>query len=422
MISFVNVASSERRMTMSSLKSSRKGRRRPTKPIVYHLEKYTLHQELPAQGELPGRWKVSGHNSSGSYQRIRFDAFSLREAQSKAEQILFGTTPEIPCFTLAEAFARVIPTRPVKAETREHYRQYAGYFCDWVEQNRGVIHWHQLRFEHVHDYMNCLIGRKCLSKTISHYLEPIRFTARWISQSYPEHFRNVCEGLRVPKNTGQSYLLEDQEPPGYLTIAEVYDFLNWIRENHSFVNVLGPGVALQGLCGLQLQEALRLTQANVNLEEATITIEGEVKNRWRVRRLPLPGRVLEILRESMKGNTGDKRIVRSNSEHWKAYSSLVEGALDRWAGGRRPIAPKDLRNTLPTEATNNGWAGYFVNRYLGHAPQTMAERHYHGEVSRNGKSMIDLLRDHVVKHIDLSVNCCTILHDPAKIIVLDRVI
>lgn len=164
-----------------------------------------------------------------------------------------------------------------------------------------------------------------------------------------------------------------------------------IKDHHAHAGVLMPGVALQGLSGLQLQEALRLTVPKVNLEAGTITIEGKVKNRWRVRRILFPEIVRDIQREAIETATdGDERIVRHGGRDWKAYSSLLEGVLDRWAGGRRPIPPKDLRNTLPTVATNGGWAGYFVNRCLGHSPQTIAERHYHGEVSRCGKSLEDL--------------------------------
>jgi integrase len=354
---------------------------------------------------------------SGSYQRIRFDANNLHEAQSKAENILWGTVSEAPNLTLAEAFARVIPTRSVKPETRNHYRQFAGYFCEWIEQNRAITYWHQLRFEHVHDYMNSLIDRGCTGKTISHYLEPIRFTALWISKSWPERFSNFCEGFRIPKDIGRSYLFADQQPVGYLTIAELCGFLEWIRINHPSASVIRPGVALQGLCGLQLQEALRLAVSHADFEAGTITIEREVKNRWRVRRLPLPELALDILRDAVESATEkDDRIVRHGGSHWKAYSSLVEGALDKWSGGKSPIPPKDLRNTLPTEAINGGWAGYFVNRYLGHSPQSMAERHYHGEVSRNGRNLIELLQEHVVRHVDLLVNRCTKLHDPAKVI------
>jgi len=52
--------------------------------------------------------------------------------------------------------------------------------------------------------------------------------------------------------------------------------------------VIVPGVLLQGLCGLQLQEAVRLRVNNVNLDDATITIEGDVKNKWHVRKIPVP--------------------------------------------------------------------------------------------------------------------------------------
>lgn len=402
---------------MSSLKTRKKRPARPCVQRVYRLEKYTLHLEHPGEGSLPGRWKVSGHSSSGSYRRIRFDAFGLAEAQRRAETILFGAPSEVPRFTVAEAFARVIATRPVKAETLRHYRQFAGYFCDWVEENRSITLWSQLRFEHLHDYMNSLIKRGLSGKTIGHYLEPIRFTALWTSQNWPEYYTDFCRGARVPRDIGRSCLYEDQLPPGYLSIAEVCDFLAWVKSNHPAASVICPGVALQGLCGLQLQEALRLRRSHVDPQRNTITVEGEVKNRWRIRRLPLPGLVSEILRESVDfAPQGDERIVRYSGRHWKAYSSLVEGALDRWAGGRRPIAPKDLRNTLPTEATNRGWAGYFVNRYLGHAPQSMAERHYHGELSRSGEDLTELLREKVVRPVDLLVTYCTKLHDPARVI------
>ncbi|MBE7559553.1 site-specific integrase [bacterium] len=208
---------------------------------------------------------------------------------------------------------------------------------------------------------------------------------------------------------------------GHLSIAEVCDFLDWLEANHAYAEVIRPGVALRGLCGLQLQEALRLQVQHVDLAAGTITIEGEVKNRWRVRRLPVPQRVVEILRESIAGAPRkDTRIVRYVGVDWKAYSSLVEGSLDKWAGGKRPIAPKDLRNTLPTEATNGGWDGYFANRYLGHSPQTMAERHYHGEVSRKGANLIELLREHFVKWVDLLVLDCTEFHDRRKVVRLRR--
>lgn len=209
-----------------------------------------------------------------------------------------------------------------------------------------------------------MIKRGLSGKTVGHYLEPVRFTAAWISRCWPERYANFCLGLRVPANIGHSYQFDDQKRAAYLRIAEVCDYLDWLEAHHDYAEVIRPGVALQGLCGLQLQEALRLHTKHVDLAAGTITIEGEVKNRWRVRRLPIPQYVVEILREAMTtAPKGDSRIVRYTGNHWKAYSSLVVGSLDKWAGGKRPIAPKDLRNTLPNGGDQR-WLGRLLRQPL----------------------------------------------------------
>lgn len=59
----------------------------------------------------------------------------------------------------------------------------------------------------------------------AHDLEPIRFTAQWVSQNEPSRLVNFCDGLRILKDIGHSYRLEDLRPPGYLTVAEVCDFM-----------------------------------------------------------------------------------------------------------------------------------------------------------------------------------------------------
>ena len=77
-------------------------------------------------------------------------------------------------------------------------------------------------------------------------------TANW-----PDHYQNICATLRIPNYIGQD--LEYQENVGnpVLMISEVIQFLGWLK-NYPPALVLRSGVALQGLCGLQLQEALRL--------------------------------------------------------------------------------------------------------------------------------------------------------------------
>jgi hypothetical protein len=46
---------------------------------------------------------------------------------------------------------------------------------------------------------------------------------------------------------------------------------------------------------------------------------------------------------------------------------------------------------------DEGWNTYLVDRYVGHAPQTVAERHYFGD--KKGR-MVEVFREHVAAKID----------------------
>ena len=137
----------------------------------------------------------------------------------------------------------------------------------------------------------------------------------------------------------------------------------------------------------------------VDFSEDTITIDGEVKNQWRKRRISLPDLVYEILKETQEkkdSSSCDERVVLHSSETFDAYSRLVKRALKKW----RPdlhFAPKDFRNTIQTEEIERGWNDYLLRRYVGHAARSVGERHYFGD---QGKRLINLFREQIVSCID----------------------
>ncbi|MCE7910009.1 MAG: hypothetical protein DYH02_16855 [Candidatus Omnitrophica bacterium COP1] len=83
-----------------------------------------------------------------------------------------------------------------------------------------------------------------------------------------------------------------------------------------------------------------------------------------------------------------------------AYGKLLKRAFLNW-NPKCDIAPKDLRNTLQTHAMEHaideGWNTYLVDRYVGHAPKTVAEKHYFGD--KKGR-MVEVFREHVAGKID----------------------
>lgn len=186
-----------------------------------------------------------------------------------------------------------------------------------------------------------------------------------------------------------------------LSFEEAIDFLDWLA-TYPHSEILVPAVLLQGISGLQLREVLRLRWFDVDLQTRTITIQDHpeyderVKNEYRVRRIPLPGLVWEGL-DLIQSKNG-KVVPYDGNDN--AFGKLLKRAFRKW-NADCDLAPKDLRNTLQTHAMEHaideGWNTYLVDRYVGHAPQTVAEKHYFGDKKRR---MVEVFREHVSAKID----------------------
>jgi len=191
---------------------------------------------------------------------------------------------------------------------------------------------------------------------------------------------------------------DENEGNPYLSIHGVLDFLDYLARDPKR-DCLTIGVCLQGLVGLQLQEALRLTWDKVDLEDDNITIDGEVKNQFRIRKIPIPSVVSWILRRARNTTYIGGKIIPDYA-NYDNYSHAVKREIQRW-DPEVSIKPKDLRNTIQTAAIDGGWYGYYIQRYVGHAPTTIGERHYHGD---KGKRMIEPFRKKVGDHIESEIS------------------
>ncbi|MBI1390453.1 MAG: tyrosine-type recombinase/integrase [bacterium] len=378
-----------------------------TRTNKFKTNRFTLLQERI------GRWKVSGRDSEGNYRRIRFDAPDLSEAIKQAEFLLSASaipTPVEPVpaptepeaaedpikLQISDALFRSCADRIWTEYNRRMELSYCDYFLRWIDE-LGLTHWNELRYEHVLKYQKSLVDRGLAYDTIRLYLLPVRRAAKWVASNWPRQYVNICQNLRLSRRSNQPMEYDEEAGNPYLSIPQVLDFLHWLSmnpRNHPLI----VGVAMQGLAGLQMKEALRLTWEKVNWCDETITIDGEVKNRYRIRRIPVSGIVMWILKKYSEPRGRFGFVIKEYVDH-KNYSHAVAKNLKRWDASSQ-ISPKDLRNTLQTAAIDGGWYSYYVQRYVGHAPQTIGERHYHGD---KGKRLIPLFRQQVVDHIEEEV-------------------
>jgi integrase len=279
---------------------------------------FTLHELGRTQ------WKVSGKNLAGCVKRIRFDASSIDEAIETASSILYKTADlSQPKLDIASAFDRALRAATGREKHKADLETNAEYFLDWCDI-QGLLLWEEINFEIITRYVNELAKRKLKRKTIVHYLGPIKWASLFCQLAWPRLYDDVARDIKAPKDIGPTKWQAD-EGRAALTFFEVLEFLEWLERCSPHASFLVPGVMLQGLCGLQLQEALRLRWEDTDMAEGTITIQGEVKNAYRVRKLPLP----RVVHERLKREVQKEGPVVPYPHPWRAYTHLLARVLKK---------------------------------------------------------------------------------------------
>jgi len=256
------------------------------------------------------RWRVDGLDLSGTRRRKLFFAADLQEALAKAESVLKmpGAEKVHPNLSIAETLKREAKTRTWTPETARNENNACLRFLEWVDSQK-LAFWHEMKLEHVQVYKRSLIKRDMAYDSIRLYTNPIRRASKWAASNYPDFYHDFCSSFRLNRRETASAKVGYDETAGNpgLSIGEIMDLLAWLV-NHSEWNRLTAGVALQSVAGLSLMEAYRMTWAQVNFEKSSITIEGETKNEYRVRRIPVHASVAWTLRHIR--NQADKRFIR----------------------------------------------------------------------------------------------------------------
>lgn len=259
-------------------------------------------------------------------------------------------------------------------------------FLNWMKAHYAHVRtWAELRRDQVTAYKKSLKptaksierGKTKLSDTrLRLLMQPIVQTGNYM---LTEH-----QIANVTQNLGLSAKLSKKTASVYL--VDVLNFLDFLRDQQLYS--LEAGAALQGLAGLQLLEALRLTWSKVDFKRKLVEISGEVKNEFRNRVIPIHKRCIEALERAHKNRTvkqvqelsGGYVVTSPSGEgfidvSWQNYSVRLGKAIRAW-NPKVDWAPKDLRNCLFTLGRDSGFAGSVLEEYCGHAAQGVTQKHY----------------------------------------------
>lgn len=370
---------------------------------VLKTKRFNLFQNVIS----PTLWEVSWKKSK-NYGRRRFNAQDTETAIQQAPIIagLEQGQTYIKPITLKEAFEMTLNNAKRGKSSRRDWLYNVERFLKWLlVEHPDCIHWHLLTRQIIREYLSNYDDKSDTMKRLS--LQPIIQTSRFMSSEYD--FKDVTTNLRV----GQKLL----KKPAMVYLSDVLDFCDYLAKENPRLEV---GVALQGLAGLQLQEATRLVWDKVDLQRGLIEISGVVKNEYRNRVIPICSRVREALKRvkelSIKVVTG--RIIDLNNtviknrcggafgENWINYSKEVRAIQKEW-NPEVDWKVKDLRNCLMTFATINGLMNNVWEQYIGHAPKGITERHYVPRlafVSRGEEEQLErqmnIFREQVIKPLE----------------------
>jgi len=377
---------------------------------------FTLEQKGQA------KWRASGISSLGSSRKqVRkiFTAKDLEEALDHGGRLVLGVMPEVrvdehPHLTIAEVLAEAIKTGcHGQDEWKRKLASYAGYFIEFCEGRRLRL-WEEIRHAHVGEYVKYLQEDDLARPTIKNYIHVVGFATRYAVRNHQDHYRDFWMHYSLPDHIGQSGEYDDEDGLEALSIGEVLDLYDWL-DGHRWGDFLRPGVLLGGLVGLRVREIVYLTWPNVLIDDGCIVIQNEeghmVKNKYSVRKLPVPNLVLEAL-DRVPRSTGRVLKVEANkSFNWDRMKSFLESlsyyygvclnkALREWRPGTS-LTGKALRRTLQTEALEAiDWPVHLVDRYVGHAPRTVMERHYFGDKKRK---LVERYRELVLPKIEQKI-------------------
>ena len=373
------------------------------------------------------RFRINWNDRDGNRRRYRLWASSVEEAAEEANRLVKELTPNQPepeldgRILVVDSFEQALAETKRRDRSRRDWNRAQTRFIEWLaERHPDATHWPLITRRMLREYMLQTLG-KASPNHIRLTVQPILQTAGYVEREF--NLPNVVKRLGIGNKL--------KSTPPMVPMTDVVDLLEHLRENDPILEV---GAGLQGLAGLQLMEALRLTWDKVDLVDGLIEISGEVKNDYRNRVIPVCGKLLGILRRANQRRSEDKvqvvgpePVVTSPTgcsyapeTSFRNYYNRFKARLKKW-NAMVIWAPKDLRNCLPTFSVTEGLHSDLWEQYIGHAPRTITGRHYvprlavatHGERQMLQQQMVHF-RKMVVEPIDRAIEKMARKgHDPA---------
>jgi len=361
----------------------------------------------------PNLYRSSWRDTAGKRHRVRIHAATLEDALTQARVLVEGSCRKQDSrgLKVLDAFNEALRQTDRGERSTRDWNRDVDRFLEWLGNTHpGCTYWGMVSRRIFRQYLSeTLSGNADNTRRLR--MQPIVQTSRYMETEHD--VPSACRDLKIGNKLTKT--------PPWVQLADVSDLLDYAVERDIRIAV---GIALQGLAGFRLLEALRLNWGSVDLKSGLVEVSGKVKNRYSNRCIPVCSRVTETLwlcREQVYGsgvipNPGDPVVpsprgvsYMSGNDSYTNYSRRLKKIIKGW-NCEVNWAPKDLRNAVPTFGNIRGIFSALWDQYLGHAPRSVTERHYtprlaaatRGEKEALEKQM-ELFRKLIVDRVDAEV-------------------
>lgn len=334
------------------------------------------------QSPISGRvvWRVRWyevHPGGGRRERSRTfttkrEAVDFERERARARRAGVVSSSRVPVAEVAERYFANL-TGTVESRTIQ------GYFQHWrthLGPTFGLVPVEELTVPRIQEFVSKLATRRSAATTRKVH----RTLSLILDQAVAERRLavNPAHGVRLPSLPAQ---LGDH----VLSVEQVEALAAAVRHHGTLVRVAA-------YCGLRWGEVAALEVGDVDLrarrlriQRAQVEVSGRIeikapKSRHGRRRVPIPGRLVEELREQTEGRPASALLFpspegeRLRASNWKRWSGWSE-AVATMGGG---IRFHDLRHTCASMLIQAGATPVEVQRILGHStPATTLNLYTH---------------------------------------------
>ena len=240
----------------------------------------------------------------------------------------------------------------------------------------GVVYISDLSKFHINSYLNSLMSRGLINKTVNNSLCAIKSLCRYIHENY--NIANPAEGIKKLK--------EDPSDPHFWTEEEYKKVL----ENCSAIAV--PWIRFIACTGLRATEFCELQWRNCDLKNRSITVIGKGRKKRTIGLNDIAVSILKEMRAGRKIKPASPAFVRKTGEPLTRYclsAHIGKACRDSGLDGGGPHA---ARHFFATSLLLNGIPIIKVSALLGHSLVTTTQRHYSHIMSSDLSTVTDVLK------------------------------